>query len=133
MHKHINQQREHGKAILQFNPETGEYVAAGGKADKEVTDILRKPAAERLKALRESAHPQAQFVWSILRNAFHYSAVTLESIAESARDIDFAMRWGFGAKQGPFELWQEAGCQQASGRPEAVSGWLAAAASCGMQ
>ena len=104
--------KKEGKAILQFNAETGEYVAAGGKADKEVTDILRKPAAERLKALRESAHPQAQFVWSILRNAFHYSAVTLESIAESARDIDFAMRWGFGMKQGPFEIWQEAGWKQ---------------------
>src|SRR5690606_15565947 len=68
-----------GKDILQFNAETGEYIAAGGKADKEVTDILRKPPAERVKALRESSHPQAQFVWSILRNAFHYSAVTLES------------------------------------------------------
>ncbi|WP_286743142.1 3-hydroxyacyl-CoA dehydrogenase/enoyl-CoA hydratase family protein [Aquabacterium sp. UBA2148] len=104
--------KKEGKAILQFNPETGEYVAAGGKADKEVTDILRKPAAERLKALRESAHPQAQFVWALLRNAFHYAAVTLESIAESAREVDFAMRWGFGMKQGPFEIWQEAGWKQ---------------------
>jgi 3-hydroxyacyl-CoA dehydrogenase len=104
--------KKEGKTILQFNPETGQYVAAGGKADKEVDDILRKPAAERLKALRESSNPQAQFVWGILRNAFHYAAVTLESIAESARDIDFAMRWGFGAKQGPFELWQQAGWKQ---------------------
>ena len=104
--------KKEGKAILQFNPETGEYVPAGGKADKDVADILKKPAAERLKALRESSNPQAQFVWAILRNAFHYAAVTLESIAESARDIDFAMRWGFGAKQGPFELWQEAGWKQ---------------------
>ena len=104
--------KKEGKAILQFNPETGEYVPAGGKADKDVADILRKPAAERLKALRESSNPQAQFVWAILRNAFHYAAVTLESIAETARDIDFAMRWGFGAKQGPFEIWQEAGWKQ---------------------
>jgi 3-hydroxyacyl-CoA dehydrogenase len=101
-----------GKDILQFNVDTGEYVAADGKADKDVTDILRKPAAARVKALRESAHPQAQFVWALLRNAFHYAAVTLDSIAESARDIDFAMRWGFGMKQGPFELWQEAGWKQ---------------------
>ncbi|MDO9236795.1 MAG: 3-hydroxyacyl-CoA dehydrogenase/enoyl-CoA hydratase family protein [Aquabacterium sp.] len=101
-----------GKDILQFNPETGEYVAAGGKADKEVTDILRKPAAERVKALRESAHPQAQFIWALLRNAFHYAAVTLGTIAESAREVDFAMRWGFGMKQGPFEIWQEAGWKQ---------------------
>ena len=104
--------KKEGKTILQFNPATGEYVAAGGKADKEVTDILKKPAAERLKALRESSHPQAQFVWAIMRNAFHYAAATLESIAESARDVDFAMRWGFGFKQGPFELWQEAGWKQ---------------------
>jgi 3-hydroxyacyl-CoA dehydrogenase len=104
--------KKEGKTILQFNAETGEYVPAGGKADKEVTDILKKPASERLKALRESSNPQAQFVWAILRNAFHYAAVTLESIAESARDIDFAMRWGFGAKQGPFEIWQEAGWKQ---------------------
>jgi len=104
--------KKEGKAILQFNAETGEYVPAGGKADKEVADILKKPAAERLKALRESSNPQAQFVWGILRNAFHYAAVTLESIAETARDIDFAMRWGFGSKQGPFELWQEAGWKQ---------------------
>ena len=104
--------KKEGKTILQFNAETGEYVAAGGKADKEVADILRLKPAERLKALRESSNPQAQFVWAILRNAFHYAAVTLESIAETARDIDFAMRWGFGSKQGPFELWQEAGWKQ---------------------
>ncbi|MDD2976958.1 3-hydroxyacyl-CoA dehydrogenase/enoyl-CoA hydratase family protein [Aquabacterium sp.] len=101
-----------GKDILQFNAATGEYVAGGGKCDKDVAEVLKKPAAERLKALRESTNPQAQFVWAILRNGFHYAAVTLESIAESARDIDFAMRWGFGAKQGPFELWQEAGWKQ---------------------
>ena len=100
--------KKEGKTILQFNAATGEYVPAGGKCDKEVADILKKPAAERLKGLRESTNPQAQFVWALLRNSFHYAAVTLESIAESARDIDFAMRWGFGAKQGPFELWQEA-------------------------
>jgi len=104
--------KKEGKTILQFNAATGEYGAAGGKADEEVSKILKKPAAERLKALRESSHPHAQFVWAILRNAFHYAAVTLESIAETARDVDFAMRWGFGAKQGPFELWQEAGWKQ---------------------
>ncbi|HET6786447.1 MAG TPA: enoyl-CoA hydratase/isomerase family protein, partial [Aquabacterium sp.] len=56
--------------------------------------------------------PQAQFLWAILRNAFHYSAVVLEEIADTARDVDFAMRWGYGNKQGPFELWQAAGWKQ---------------------
>ncbi|REM67179.1 3-hydroxyacyl-CoA dehydrogenase, partial [Mycobacterium tuberculosis] len=73
---------------------------------------LKKPAGERLKLLRESEGPQGQFLWAILRDGFHYAAVHLGDIAESARDIDFAMRWGFGMKQGPFELWQEAGWAQ---------------------
>jgi 3-hydroxyacyl-CoA dehydrogenase len=104
--------RKVGKDILRLDPAKGDYVPAGGKADTIVERMLKKPAAERLKLLRESSNPQAQFVWAILRDAFHYAAVHLESIADCARDVDFAMRWGFGMKQGPFELWQEAGWQQ---------------------
>ena len=104
--------KKDGKVITQFDVKTGEYVPAGNKADKEVTDILRKPAAERLKALRESSNPQAQFLWAMLRNGFHYAAVSGESIADTCRDVDLALRWGYGMKQGPFEIWQEAGWKQ---------------------
>ncbi len=101
-----------GKDILRLDPAKRDYVPGGGKADPIVERMLKKPAAERLKLLRESSNPQAQFVWAILRDAFHYAAVHLEAIADTARDVDFAMRWGFGMKQGPFELWQDAGWQQ---------------------
>jgi len=40
---------------------------------------------------------------------FHYCAYHLETIANSVRDVDLAIRWGFGWQQGPFELWQQAG------------------------
>ena len=101
-----------GKDILRLDPATGDYVAGGGKADEIVARILKKPPAERLKLLRESKNPQAQFLWAILRDSFHYAAVNLGDIAECARDVDFAMRWGFGVSQGPFELWQAAGWTQ---------------------
>ncbi len=101
-----------GKDILRFDLAKGDYVASGKKADSIVDRVLKKPAAERLKLLRESSNAQAQFVWAILRNAFHYAAVHLEAIADSAREVDLAMRWGYGMKQGPFELWQEAGWTQ---------------------
>jgi len=101
-----------GKDIQRFDMASGGYVPAGAKADAIIDRILKKPAAERLKLLRESTNPQAQFLWAILRNGFHYVAVHLADIADSAREIDLAMRWGFGMKQGPFELWQEAGWQQ---------------------
>jgi 3-hydroxyacyl-CoA dehydrogenase len=101
-----------GKDILRLDPATAQYVPSGGKAEPLVERMLKKAPAERLKLLRESTNPQAQFVWSILRDSFHYCAVHLADIADSARDIDFAMRWGFGTKQGPFELWQQAGWKQ---------------------
>ena len=104
--------KKEGKTILRFDPQTQQYVSASGKADPMVERMLKRPAAERLKLLRESSHPQAQFVWSILRDGFHYAAVHLHAIAQCARDVDLALRWGFGMKQGPFELWQEAGWKQ---------------------
>ena len=38
--------------------------------------------------------------------------VHLESIADNARDVDLAIRWGFGWNEGPFEGWQAAGWKQ---------------------
>jgi 3-hydroxyacyl-CoA dehydrogenase len=101
-----------GRDILRFELESGSYVPAGEKADEVYGRMLKKPAGERLELLRNSTGPQGQFLWSILRNGFHYAAVHLATIAETARDVDQALRWGFGMKQGPFELWQEAGWLQ---------------------
>ena len=102
-----------GKDILRYDAVKQDYMASNGKADELIVRILKeKDPAKRLKSLRESTHPQAQFLWAIFRDSFHYIAVHLESIAETARDIDFALRWGFGWNQGPFELWQLAGWQQ---------------------
>lgn len=98
-----------GRDVLRFELASGEYVPAGEKADEVYGRMLKKPAGERLKLLRNSTGPQGQFLWAILRNSFHYAAVHLATIADTARDVDQAMRWGFGMKQGPFELWQEAG------------------------
>ena len=98
-----------GRDVMRFDLESKEYVPAGEKADEVYARMLKKPAGERLKLLRNAEGKQGQFLWAILRNAFHYAAVHLASIADNARDVDFCMRWGFGMKQGPFELWQEAG------------------------
>jgi 3-hydroxyacyl-CoA dehydrogenase len=102
-----------GRDILRFDPKAndgqGDYVPGGEKSDEVYARMLKKPAAERLKLLRSAEGKQGQFLWAILRDSFHYAAVHLQSVADTARDLDLAMRWGFGMKQGPFELWQEAG------------------------
>lgn len=104
-----------GRDILRFDltaQEGGTYVPSGGKADEVVGRMLKKPAAERLALLRGAKGAEPRFLWAMLRDQLHYCAVHLAEVAETARDIDFAMRWGFGMKQGPFELWQEAGWLQ---------------------
>ncbi|MGB2881351.1 MAG: 3-hydroxyacyl-CoA dehydrogenase/enoyl-CoA hydratase family protein [Rhodoferax sp.] len=98
-----------GRDVLRFDLDSEEYVAGGEKADEVYARMLKKPAAERLKLLRNAEGKQGQFLWAILRNSFHYAAIHLATIADNARDVDFCMRWGFGMQQGPFELWQEAG------------------------
>ncbi|MFC3816337.1 3-hydroxyacyl-CoA dehydrogenase/enoyl-CoA hydratase family protein [Lysobacter sp. GCM10012299] len=108
-----------GKDILVLDLKAQDYRASAGELDPEVAGLLKeKDPAKKFAALRASAHPQAQFLWAIFRDTFHYSAFHLESIADTARDIDFAMRWGYGWSLGPFETWQAAGWKQ-------VADWIA--------
>ena len=101
-----------GRDVLRFDLEAEEYVPGGQKGDEVYARMLKRPAAERLQLLRNAEGAQGQFLWAILRNGFHYAAVHLATIADNARDVDQALRWGFGMQQGPFELWQEAGWLQ---------------------
>ena len=98
-----------GRDILRFDTAEQDYVPGGGKANDVVGRMLKKPAGERLQLLRNAEGAEPRFLWAIIRDQLHYAAVHLKTVAETARDIDLAMRWGFGMKQGPFELWQEAG------------------------
>jgi 3-hydroxyacyl-CoA dehydrogenase len=98
-----------GRDILRFDAAAGDYLPSGAKANEVVGRMLKKPALERLRLLRNAEGPEPRFLWALMRDQFHYAAVHLHTVAETARDVDLAMRWGFGVKQGPFELWQEAG------------------------
>ncbi|MCR4304253.1 MAG: 3-hydroxyacyl-CoA dehydrogenase/enoyl-CoA hydratase family protein [Gallionella sp.] len=109
-----------GKEIHVLDIHTEAYRLSDSKIDDEVKEILRgRDWAKKLAALHAHQHPQAQFLWAVFRDVFHYCAMQLENIANNARDLDFAVRWGFGWDSGPFEIWQAAGWQQ-------VAGWIKA-------
>jgi 3-hydroxyacyl-CoA dehydrogenase len=111
--------RKVGKDIVVLDLEKQDYRAADRTAAPEVVEILKlKNPAEKFAKLRESQHPQAQFLWACFRDLFHYSAFHLADIADTARDVDLAIRWGYGWTQGPFESWQAAGWKQ-------VAQWIA--------
>ncbi len=104
--------RKQGKDIYVLDVKLGDYRPAGGTVAPEVEAILaERDPAKRFAALRACEHPQAQFLWAIFRDVFHYCAYHLAGIADTARDVDLAMRWGFGWAFGPFETWQAAGWQ----------------------
>ena len=109
--------RKDGKTVLVLDAATGEYKPSTATIEPIIERILKKPIAERLELLRSTDDPQAQFLWAIYRDIFHYCAIHLGSIADSAREIDFAMRWGYGWDKGPFEDWQAAGLTQ-------VANWI---------
>lgn len=111
--------RKNGKAIEVLDLEKKDYRVSAQKASDEVAGILKiSDPAEKFGKLRQSSDPQAKFLWACFRDLFHYSAFHLADIAETARDVDFAIRWGYGWKLGPFETWQSAGWQQ-------VAQWIA--------
>ncbi|MEQ1814255.1 MAG: 3-hydroxyacyl-CoA dehydrogenase/enoyl-CoA hydratase family protein [Candidatus Nitrotoga sp.] len=109
-----------GREIHVLDVATQSYKLSAGVVDDAVKEILReRDWAKKLAGLRNSAHPQAQFLWATFRDVFHYCALHLAGIAHHSRDLDMAVRWGFGWDSGPFEIWQAAGWQQ-------IAGWIQA-------
>lgn len=105
--------RKGERGIEVLDPGSMSYRDSNKGADPGVVEILKtRNPAERFRLLRESEHVQARFLWAATRDMLHYCAVHLADIADNARDVDLAMRWGFGWKQGPFELWQAIGWQR---------------------
>lgn len=112
--------QKQGKEIHVLNPDTDTYQLAQSEVDSEIEALLKqKDPVARFVALHDHSHPQARFLWAVHRDLFHYCAVHLESIAHNARDLDLAIRWGFGWRRGPFEIWQAAGWNT-------LAGWIAA-------
>ena len=111
--------RKVGKDIMVLDLEKQDYRPADRAGAPEVVEILKtKDPVAKFAALRASEHPQAKFLWGVFRDLFHYSAYHLADIAETARDVDLAIRWGYGWSLGPFETWQAAGWKQ-------VAQWIA--------
>lgn len=93
-----------------FDRASKTYKPLGAPVADEVKTILKigDPTA-RMNQLFASTHKQAQFLSACFSDLFHYCAYHLQGIAQCTRDVDLAMRWGFGWTEGPFETWQRAG------------------------
>jgi 3-hydroxyacyl-CoA dehydrogenase len=97
--------------IKAYQLESQSYIEANYDIDKSVKEILKKDTSKQLTLLKSNKHPQAQFLYSVIKDTCLYSAYHLKDIAYSTRDIDWALHWGFGWEVGIFEYWQANGVQ----------------------
>lgn len=102
--------RKTGKIIEVYDPASDSYRLAKGEVGVALKEIMKtSDPTERMQLLLKSEDKQAKFLTACYRDLFHYCAYHLQSIANNVRDVDLAIRWGFGWQQGPFETWQLAG------------------------
>lgn len=72
----------------------------------------------RLRFLTQADDRAGSFLWKLLRDLFLYSAERIPEIAPRVVEIDRAMRWGYGWRLGPFELWDALGLESVARRIE---------------
>jgi 3-hydroxyacyl-CoA dehydrogenase len=107
----IYRKGEDGIQVL--DPASGDYRRVQRQLDERVRTALDETDPERkYEQLAAIDHPQAELIRASLRDLFHYCAHHLADIAPSARELDLAVRWGFGWQLGPLEMWQQLGWQR---------------------
>lgn len=70
------------------------------KAAKDVEDL-----AGRLRVMLEADDKAAKLVQALTYQSFQYASAIIPEVADSAKPIDDAVRWGFMHEAGPFETW----------------------------
>lgn len=95
------------KTIEVYDIPSGTYRQAKGQVSDAVQQIMKQVSpVDIMQSLFASDDRQAQFLTACFRDLFHYCAYHLQAISNTTRDVDLAMRWGFGWSKGPFESWQ---------------------------
>jgi 3-hydroxyacyl-CoA dehydrogenase len=105
-YKRVGRDRE----ILALNWKTLEYQPlqkprfASVDAARNFEDL-----GERVRTVLRSDDRGGRFLWKVLSDLFLYCAEMIPEISDRIVEIDRAMRWGYGHKLGPFELWDAIG------------------------
>ena len=64
-----------------------------------------------IQAMLDGDDKAAKLVQALVYQGSQYASVLIPEVADTMKPIDDAMRWGFGHKVGPFEVWDMLGVQ----------------------
>ena len=96
--------------ILVLDLDSREYRPFG-KIELGLDDniIQNDNVGQQINALINLDSKYGEFFWEILSRMLLYCANRIPEISDSYKDIDNAMKWGFGWEFGPFEIWDMIG------------------------
>jgi 3-hydroxyacyl-CoA dehydrogenase len=77
------------------------------KAAKDLENL-----GDRLKVMLAADDKAAQLVSALTLQSFQYASSIIPEVADTAKPIDDAMRWGFMREAGPFETWDMLGVRE---------------------
>ena len=118
-----------GKEILELDPHTLEYGERKKLKSASLEMVKQvKGTSAKMKALVYAEDKVGKLLWNIFAPVLVYSAELMNVIADDIVSIDNAMKWGFGWKQGPFEVWDAIGVEQSVNKMKeqglAVPTWI---------
>ena len=104
-----------GKAMSVWDVASGEYVPTKSVSIPFVEEAKKlRRLKDRLIVLLYSEEPVGCFLWEYIKEVLLYSARKAPDIADSYKEIDKAMRWGYNWELGPFEVWDLIGFEKAA-------------------
>ena len=105
-----------------------EYREPTGAGSSRVDAVKGAPLSDRMARLVSPDSPPgadcaddraADLLWHTFSRTLAYASKRLPETAATPRDIDNAMKWGFGWEMGPFEAWDALGAAETAARMEA--------------
>lgn len=120
---------EKGSEILELDYSAMEYVPSKKlKAPSVEQSKQSKGKAAKIKTLAYADDRAGELVWNVLKPTLLYAAEKCSEVADNIRDIDQAMKWGFGWELGPFETWDALGLEKSVEKmkeeSEAIPQWV---------
>ncbi|MEA3350706.1 MAG: 3-hydroxyacyl-CoA dehydrogenase NAD-binding domain-containing protein [Chloroflexota bacterium] len=98
------------KEFWSLNLETLEYELEEKPKFESIGEAKGKETlAEKLEVLLAAEDRAGELVQAMMYQELAYASERIPEIADTPKPIDDAMRWGFGRKAGPFEVWDMLG------------------------